>query len=234
MADARAHEVRRFPGPRGTERSQARRAELLAAGRTLFADTSYDALSMDDIARTAGVAKGLIYYYFTSKRGYYLAVIEDAVAELVLRATSSPDLPRADRVQRTIEGYLRYAQQNQAAYRTVVSGGVGHDAQVLEIRDRVREQLLGVIAEGSWGRTRLPPLARAALVGWLSSVEGVTLDWLARGQELSAEVLCDLLTRTLQGTLEIATGFESTLPPRADCREPLHAQPAAAAVRGSA
>ncbi|MDF4249310.1 TetR/AcrR family transcriptional regulator [Streptomyces sp. WMMB303] len=234
MADGRAHEARPLPGPRGTERSQARRAELLATGRTLFADTSYDALSMDDIARSAGVAKGLIYYYFTSKRGYYLAVIEDAVAELVLRATSCRELPRAERVRRTIDGYLRYAQQNQAAYRTVVTGGVGHDAQVLAIRDRVREQLLGVIAEGSWGCTRVPPLARAALVGWLSSVEGVTLDWLARGEEFSPEVLCDLLTRTLQGTLEIIARFESTLPPGADRREPLHAQPAAAAVRGSA
>ena len=30
---------------------------------------------MDDIARQARVAKGLIYYYFHSKRGYYLAII---------------------------------------------------------------------------------------------------------------------------------------------------------------
>ncbi|SES30977.1 TetR/AcrR family transcriptional regulator [Streptomyces qinglanensis] len=235
MADGRAHEARPISGSRGTERSQARRAELLATGRTLFADTSYDALSMDDIARSAGVAKGLIYYYFTSKRGYYLAVIEDAVAELVLRATSCRELPRAERVQRTVESYLRYAQQNQAAYRTVVTGGVGHDAQVLAIRDRLREQLLSVVAEGSWGPTRIPPLARAALVGWLSSVEGVTLDWLARGQELSPEVLCGLLTRTLQGTLEIVARFESTLPPpRAGRREPLPAQAAAGAVQGSA
>lgn len=36
----------------------ARRAELIAIGRRLFADTSYDALSMDDIARQAHVAKG--------------------------------------------------------------------------------------------------------------------------------------------------------------------------------
>ena len=64
----------------------ARRAELITIGRKLFADTSYDALSMDDIAKQAGVAKGLIYYYFKSKRGYYLAIIEDSVAELVARA----------------------------------------------------------------------------------------------------------------------------------------------------
>jgi AcrR family transcriptional regulator len=61
---------------RGRERSLARRAELIAVGRGLFADTSYDALSMDDIARRANVAKGLSYHYFRSKRGYYLAIIQ--------------------------------------------------------------------------------------------------------------------------------------------------------------
>ncbi|MGW7317057.1 helix-turn-helix domain-containing protein [Streptomyces sp. NPDC054854] len=44
-----------------TSRSQVRWAELIATGRKLFASTSYDALSMDDIAKQAGVTKGLIY-----------------------------------------------------------------------------------------------------------------------------------------------------------------------------
>ncbi|GEB48499.1 TetR/AcrR family transcriptional regulator [Streptomyces cacaoi] len=199
------------PAPRGNGRSQARRAELIEAGRKLFAHTSYDALSMDDIARQAGVAKGLVYYYFTNKRGYYLAIIEDAVAELVERADSSAGLPPVERVQRTIEGYLRYAQHNQAAYRTIVTGGVGHDTEVLAIRDQVRERLLAAIAEGAWGREEIPPLARAALVGWLSSVEGVTLDWLGR-QELSREVVRELLVRTLRGTVEVIMEFEPELP----------------------
>ena len=96
----------------------ARRAELIAIGRKLFADTSYDALSMDDIARQAHVAKGLIYYYFQSKRGYYLAIIQDSVADLVTYAASGLELPQVDRVHRTIDSYLRYAEHNQAAYRT--------------------------------------------------------------------------------------------------------------------
>ncbi|MCP3816988.1 hypothetical protein NLX86_02175 [Streptomyces sp. A3M-1-3] len=46
------------------------------------------------------------------------------------------------------------------------------------IRDAVREELIGTIADGAYGHRNLPPLARLALVGWLNSVEGVTLDWL--------------------------------------------------------
>ncbi|MEV7195761.1 TetR/AcrR family transcriptional regulator [Streptomyces sp. NPDC093510] len=196
---------------RGTDRSAARRGELIATGRKLFADTSYDALSMDDIAKQAGVAKGLIYYYFKSKRGYYLAIIEDSVADLVARAGRHDDLPPVERVQRTVDGYLRYAEHHQAAYRTIISGGVGFDAEVQAIRDGVREALIGTIAEGAYGRKDIPQLARTALLGWLCSVEGVTLDWIGR-RGLSRETVGSLLVRTLGDTLRVIEDFEPSYP----------------------
>ncbi|MYV44643.1 TetR family transcriptional regulator [Streptomyces sp. SID2888] len=207
------------PRVRGTDRSLARRAELIAIGRKLFADTSYDALSMDDIARHAHVAKGLIYYYFTSKRGYYLAIVEDSVADLVTSAAGGLELPQVDRVHRTIDRYLRYAENHQAAYRTIVSGGVGFDAQVQAIRDGVREAIVVTIAEGAYGRSDLSPLARTGLFGWVCSVEGATLDWIAR-PELSRDALCGLLVKTLGGTLraveELDPAFVAPAPARRD------------------
>ncbi|WP_138904185.1 TetR/AcrR family transcriptional regulator [Streptomyces albidochromogenes] len=194
-----------------TERSQVRRAELIATGRKLFADTSYDALSMDDIARHAGVAKGLIYYYFKSKRGYYLAIVEESVAELVARAGSDRDLPAAERVRRTIDGYLRYAQHHQAAYRTIVTGGVGFDTEVQAIRDAVREELIATLAEGAYGRRDIPLTARLALIGWMTGAEGVTLDWLGH-QELGRDAVRELLTRLLRATLRTIEELEPSCP----------------------
>ncbi|UUU43051.1 TetR/AcrR family transcriptional regulator [Streptomyces sp. NBC_00162] len=206
-----------------TGRSQVRRAELIATGRKLFADTSYDALSMDDIAKQAGVAKGLIYYYFKSKRGYYLAIVEDSVAELVARAGGETDLPAAERVRRTVDGYLHYAEHHQAAYRTIVTGGVGSDAEVLAIRDAVREELVATIAEGAYGHRTLPPIARLALVGWLSSVEGITLEWtgaLGAGaaDQPDRDRLGALLVRQLRTTLNVIEEFvpECPAPPTLD------------------
>ncbi|WP_217553310.1 TetR/AcrR family transcriptional regulator [Streptomyces sp. GbtcB6] len=207
------------PRARGTERSVARRAELIAIGRKLFADTSYDALSMDDIAKQAHVAKGLIYYYFQSKRGYYLAIIQDSVADLVTYAASGLELPQADRVHRTIDSYLRYAEHHQAAYRTIVSGGVGFDTEVHAIRDGVREAIVATIAEGAYGRTDIAPLARTGLLAWLCSVEGAALDWIDR-PVLSRETLCELLVKTLGGTLraieELDPSYRAPAPARRD------------------
>lgn len=206
-------------GVRATDRSLARRAELIAIGRKLFADTSYDALSMDDIARQAHVAKGLIYYYFKSKRGYYLAIVEDAVADLVSYAASGLALPPAERVHRTIDSYLRYAEANQAAYRTIVSGGVGFDAQVHAIRDGVREAIVATIAEGAYGRAEVAPAARTGLLGWVCSVEGATLDWIDR-PVLPRETMCRLLVKTLGGTLRAIEEIDPAHPAPAPARRP--------------
>ncbi|WP_330341227.1 TetR/AcrR family transcriptional regulator [Streptomyces sp. NBC_00557] len=207
------------PRTRGTERSAARRAELIAIGRKLFADTSYDALSMDDIARQAHVAKGLIYYYFQSKRGYYLAIVRDSVADLVAFAASGLELPAVERVHRTIDGYLRYAENHQAAYRTIVSGGVGFDTEVHAIRDGVREAIIATIAEGAYGRGDISPLARMSLLSWVCGVEGATLDWIDR-PELSRTTMRELLVKTLGGALraveELDPAYRAPEPARRD------------------
>jgi AcrR family transcriptional regulator len=221
MRQQRAAMLPEVPGPvpaggaplraRGTERSAARRAELIAIGRKLFADTSYDALSMDDIARQAHVAKGLIYYYFRSKRGYYLAIIQDSVADLVTFAASGLELPAVDRVHRTIDSYLRFAEHHQAAYRTVVSGGVGFDTEVHAIRDGVREAIVATIAEGAYGRRDIAPLARMGLFSWVCSVEGATLDWIDR-PGLSRDTMRELLVKTLGGALRAIEELDPSYP----------------------
>ncbi|MGA5520249.1 TetR/AcrR family transcriptional regulator [Streptomyces pseudogriseolus] len=196
---------------RDTRRASARRAELIAIGRRLFADRSYDALSMDDIARQARVAKGLIYYYFHSKRGYYLAIIEDSVAGLVTMAASGDELPPVERVQRTIDSYLRYAEHNQAAYRAIVSGGVGFDAEVHAVRDGVREAIVATIAEGAYGRSDIAPVARMGLLAWVCSVEGAVLAWIDR-PDLSRETMCELLVKTLGGAMRAIEELDPSHP----------------------
>ncbi|CAM5459685.1 TetR/AcrR family transcriptional regulator OS=Streptomyces tendae OX=1932 GN=F3L20_10690 PE=4 SV=1 [Streptomyces tendae] len=167
---------------------------------------------MDDIARQAQVAKGLIYYYFHSKRGYYLAIIEDSVAGLVTTAASGTELPPRDRVQRTIDGYLRYAEHNQAAYRTIVSGGVGFDTEVHAIRDGVREAIVhDHRRRAPTGAPTSAPLARMGLLAWVCSVEGAVLAWIDR-PELPRETMCELLVKTLGGAMRAIEELDPSHP----------------------
>ena len=68
----------RKPGsshPKWERRPEARPREILDAALRVFAAHGYGATRLEDVAATAGVTKGTIYYYFESK--------EDLLAQLV-------------------------------------------------------------------------------------------------------------------------------------------------------
>lgn len=59
-----------------------RREAILAAASTLFAQRSYAAVQMDEVARLAGVGKATLYRYFPSKEDLYLESLARALDEL--------------------------------------------------------------------------------------------------------------------------------------------------------
>ena len=187
-----------------------RREELLAAGLRLFSDRPYDELAIDDIAAEAGVAKGLLYYYFGSKRGFYVAIVQAAARELVARLDPDHSLPPAERLRRALDAYLVYVEEHSAGYRTLLAGGLGSDPEVRAIRDRDRAEFLRLIAEGVAHQPEPSPALRTAIVGWLSFIEGVSLDWLDH-RDLSAEQLRELLVAALAGSLQAALAIDPTL-----------------------
>src|SRR5438445_1629596 len=60
-----------------TRHGDARRAELLVHAEALFQEHGYADTRMVDIAKAAGVAKGLVYWYFDSKETLFSEIILD-------------------------------------------------------------------------------------------------------------------------------------------------------------
>jgi AcrR family transcriptional regulator len=188
-----------------------RRTELLEIGRRLFAHTGYDDLSIDEIAAEAGVAKGLLYYYFRSKRGFYLATLQAEADHLIELAQPDPQLPPAQRLRRTLDAYLAFVADGAERYRALVVSGVGADPEVRAIRDRDKVEFLRLISEAVTHRDAAPPPAlRAALEGWLNFIDGVCLDWLDH-RDLTTEQLRELLAAALAGALLSARAVDPTL-----------------------
>jgi TetR/AcrR family transcriptional regulator len=65
--------------------ADATRAKILQAALSEFGERGLEAASTDDIARRSGVNKRMIYYYFASKDGLYLAALETVFTDLVAR-----------------------------------------------------------------------------------------------------------------------------------------------------
>ncbi len=86
MTTTLAPPPRRRPRKAGERRDPAAtRRALLEAGARLFSEAGYDAVSVEDLARKAGVNKALISYHFGGKRGLYVAVLESGFAEVADR-----------------------------------------------------------------------------------------------------------------------------------------------------
>ena len=187
-----------------------RREDLLAAGLRLFSDRPYDELAIDDIAAEAGVAKGLLYYYFGSKRGFYVAIVQAAARELGERLDPDHSLPPAERLRRALESYLVYVEEHSAGYRTLLAGGLGSDPEVRAIREDQRAFVMRLILDGIGQPPDPRPALRAALEGWLSFVEGVSLDWLLR-RDLERDEVRGLLIAALGGALAAARTADPSL-----------------------
>jgi len=63
--------------------ADATRAKILRAALNEFSERGLPAASTDDIAGRCGVNKRMIYYYFGSKEGLYLAALESVYEKLV-------------------------------------------------------------------------------------------------------------------------------------------------------
>jgi AcrR family transcriptional regulator len=62
-------------GPRFQRRKQDRPAEITEAALEAFAENGYAATKVDEVAKRAGVSKGLLYLYFKTKEDLFKAVI---------------------------------------------------------------------------------------------------------------------------------------------------------------
>src|SRR5215472_16984485 len=54
-----------------------KRRQIIEGARAVFLALGFDAASMSDIARTAGVSKGTLYVYFDSKEALFQAIAEE-------------------------------------------------------------------------------------------------------------------------------------------------------------
>lgn len=78
--------------PRFQRRKEDRPAEITEAALEAFAEKGYAATRVDEVAKRAGVSKGLLYLYFKTKEDLFKAVIKSFVS------------PRIDALIRNIEG----------------------------------------------------------------------------------------------------------------------------------
>src|SRR3954471_16298357 len=84
----------------------ARREQILECAVRLFGERPFAAVSTTDIAREAGVARGLLNHYFGTKRDLYLEVVRKLVLLPEIGDAQLGSGPLKSRVQRSVDWFL--------------------------------------------------------------------------------------------------------------------------------
>ncbi|QHO74823.1 TetR family transcriptional regulator [Bradyrhizobium sp. CCBAU 051011] len=113
---------------RQSERSAATIEGVLGAAQRLFMTRGFDAVSIDEIAAAAGIAKGGFYHHFSSKQSVFEAVLDRVQAELASQLESRLKSNTGKRTPETIAmnilAYLKAASAPGLRQLILIDGPV--------------------------------------------------------------------------------------------------------------
>jgi AcrR family transcriptional regulator len=179
---------------------EQRRDQMLDAANELFAERGYEEVSVEDIARAAGVTRGLVHHYFGGRTQVYVALLqrlealrEDQVREATGRSARA-------RVADTVSRWLDWTEANRTIYLGTIAPG--DDIAAPEVRRVVadlRGRAVTLLAALHADLAEDSPRLRYALECWTGLNRAATRRWL-RG-EATRETTHELLASTLEHVL---------------------------------
>ena len=124
----------------------ARRALIETAATRVFAERGFEAATMQEIARAAGVVASVIYDYYQSKRELYVALLERHGQALIEETISAPVgsnlLPG---LRSRIDGFLRAIEGDPFMWRLMFRDPPG-DVELGVVHSRVQAEASRAIA----------------------------------------------------------------------------------------
>jgi len=119
------------------KRCARRKEEILEEATRLFAAKGYAHAKIDDIALRLGIAKGTIYRYFPTKKALFLAVADNAMAELQdsMHAITSKIEDPLERISAGVRAHLAFFDRHRDLIEVFV-----HERA--EFRDRKKPTFL--------------------------------------------------------------------------------------------
>lgn len=154
-------------------RSTESRTLILDAAEKLFAEGGFDATPTAAIARSAGVPKGLLFYYFPSKTDLLRALVAERLE--LDPIDTKPLVVRGDPAQTllNVSAVLRRVQEESAVRRVIVWREQRTHPEVHASLRHYRRQLQAVV-EQVLGASLLHPIAahrlRAAATAWVAII----------------------------------------------------------------
>jgi AcrR family transcriptional regulator len=183
------------PEPARLRRSaDDRRAQLVQIGLELLPTTPVQELTIDEVARRAGISRSLLFHYFATKRDYYTAVTRAAADLLWAHLLPPPGTPPEQQVTGMLDRYVGWVEAYRETHLAFVRGAAGGDPWVSEVYEDTRARLVDVALEA----LELPDDARRRqlVLAWFAFTEDLVGQW-TREPTMSRADLLTLLRDVL-------------------------------------
>ena len=170
----RATAVRTYEASRVRMSSAQRREQLIAIGRQLFAESGFDATSIEEVASRAKVSKPVVYEHFGGKEGLYAVVVDREVRALLNRITTALTAGHPhDLLEQAALALLDYIEQETDGFRVLVRESpvmspTGNFMSVLNDVAHQAEHVLGPEFKRRGFDPKLAELYSQALVGMVA------------------------------------------------------------------
>jgi AcrR family transcriptional regulator len=129
-----------------------RHEQLLDVTKAIAADRGFHAVSIEAVAREAGITRPVVYGHFHDLNGLLEALVEREAARALQQLTTILPLPppagdRRELLLSALEAYLRAAQSDPATWRLVLMPPEGAPALLREHIARGRDAMVARLAE---------------------------------------------------------------------------------------
>ncbi|WP_377450774.1 TetR/AcrR family transcriptional regulator [Rhodococcoides fascians] len=182
-----------------------RRQALIDAAIEMISEGASADISAAAISRRAGVAHGLLFYYFTDKQGLVQAALADVLGKL-----SDAQGPQSEErtVRARLEGFVRrhieFLRDHRALYLRVVReeefGEAGVESALRQARAEGERQV-AALAELP---DPLPPLIAVAISGWTGFLDR-TADAFLETTDLDLDESVALIVDAFEAVVDSAT-----------------------------
>jgi AcrR family transcriptional regulator len=175
-----------------------RERQMVEVAEEIFAERGFLATSMDDVAERVGVSKPMIYEYFGSKEGLFVACIRGARAELlnVTMASVEGVTSAEEALRRGLVAFFEFTDQRRRSWKLLQAEAVVAGPSAVAEIEAVRQQQTAV--NTTLFEAFMPGVAHNELEAYAEMIVGACERlslWYVQRDDVSAAAAAELVMR---------------------------------------
>ncbi|WNG81087.1 TetR/AcrR family transcriptional regulator [Mycobacterium sp. ITM-2016-00316] len=207
--DGGAMATAKKPTARARQAAETRK-RIVKAAVQIFSEQTYDDVAVSDIAKAAGVAHGLLFHYFGSKRGIYLEAMRGAAEQLEIAFVFKPDLAPVEQIRHAVKSHLQYLATHRGLALRLILGGRGADPVAWEVFEAARWRAVEATA-ALFGVDPRRPAVRMAGRAAVSAMDEAAIFWLDNDEPFPLDDMVDWMVRLTASIVREAMRLDPTI-----------------------